>query len=67
MGLLFCQCHNIYLYNAVWRKILTEENIDEFDKFLTIHQYFPIKIFHLVSYNTHQLQLKCDTRVLRVC
>ena len=26
------------------------ENIDEFDEFPAIRQYFPIKIFHLVSY-----------------
>ena len=25
-------------------------NIDEFDEFPAIRQYFPIKIFHLVSY-----------------
>ena len=25
-------------------------NIDKFDEFLTIRQYFPIKIFRLVSY-----------------
>ena len=27
--------------NTVWRKILTGENIDEFDEFLAIRQYFP--------------------------
>ena len=26
------------------------ENIDEFDEFPAIHQYFPIKIFHLIMY-----------------
>ena len=35
---------------TVWRKILTGENIDEFDKFPTICQYFPIKILHLATY-----------------
>ena len=25
------------------------ENIDEFDECPAIHQYFPVKIFHLVS------------------
>ena len=33
------------------RKFLTGENIDEFDEFPEIRQYFPIKIFHLVSYS----------------
>ena len=44
--------HN-YVANAlitVWCKILTVENIDEFDEFSAIRQYFPIKIFHLVCY-----------------
>ena len=29
---------------------MTGENIDEFDEFSAIRQYFPCKIFHLVSY-----------------
>ena len=32
------------LWYTVWRKILTEENIDEFP---TIHQYFPRIIYML--------------------
>ena len=36
---------------TVWRKILTVENIDEFDEFSAIRQYFPIKIFHSVNYS----------------
>ena len=30
---------------TVWRKILKGENIDEFDEFPTIHQYFPYQNF----------------------
>ena len=30
---------------TVWRKILMGENIDEFDKFSAIHQYFPYQNF----------------------
>ena len=30
---------------TVWRKILTGENIDEFDEFPTIHQYFSYQNF----------------------
>ena len=30
---------------TVWRKILTGENIDEFDEFPTIRQYFPYQNF----------------------
>ena len=37
--------------DTVRRKILTGENIDEFDEFPAICvNIFPIKIFHLVSY-----------------
>ena len=46
---LICQ-HNYTvakLQTTVWRKILTGENIDEFQQFVNI---FPIKIFRLVSY-----------------
>ena len=32
---------------TVWRKILMGENIDEFDKFPTIRQYFPYQNFTL--------------------
>ena len=35
---------------TVRRKIVTVENIDKFDEFPVIRQFFPIKIFHLVSY-----------------
>ena len=38
------------LKNTVQCKILTGENIDEFDEFLAIRQYFSYQIFHLVSY-----------------
>ena len=31
--------------NTVWRKFLTGENIDEFDEFPAICQYFPYQIF----------------------
>ena len=40
----------IIVMNAVRCKILTGENIDEFDEFPAIRQYFPYQIFHLVSY-----------------
>ena len=30
---------------TVWCKILTGENIDEFDEFLAIRQYFPYQHF----------------------
>ena len=30
---------------TVRRTMLTEENIDEFDEFLAIHQYFPYQNF----------------------
>ena len=36
---------------TVRRKFLTGENIDEFDEFPAIRQYFPYQIFHLVSYS----------------
>ena len=35
---------------TVWHKIATGKNIDEFDEFSAIRQYFPIKIFCLASY-----------------
>ena len=38
----------IHTVITIWRKFLTVENIDEFDEFPAIRQYFPIKIFHLV-------------------
>ena len=31
-------------------QILTGENIDEFDEFPTIRQYFPYQILHLATY-----------------
>ena len=31
--------------DTIWHKILTGENIDEFDEFPTIRQYFPYKNF----------------------
>ena len=34
-----------YIHNTVWHKILTGENIDEFDKFPAIRQYFPYQNF----------------------
>ena len=30
---------------TIWREILTGENIDEFDKFSAIRQYFPYQTF----------------------
>ena len=30
---------------TIWHKILTEENIDEFDKFPAIRRYFPYQSF----------------------
>ena len=36
--------------NIVQRKILARENIDEFDEFPAIRQYFPYQNFHLVRY-----------------
>ena len=30
---------------TIWRKILTEENIDEFPEFPAIRQYFPYQNF----------------------
>ena len=32
-------------FHTVWRKILTGENINEFDEFPTICQYFPYQNF----------------------
>ena len=33
---------------TIWRKILTRENIDEFDKFPSIRQYFPYQNFPFI-------------------
>jgi len=33
---------------TVWHKILTGENIDEFDEFLSIRQHFPHQNFLLI-------------------
>ena len=49
--------HKVYAISG--RKILTVENIDKFDEFSAIRQYFPHKIFPLVSY------LKVLARCLR--
>ena len=48
-----------YIYHAytVRRKISMVENTDKFDEFPVIRQYFPIKIFHLVSYLLLAIQL----------
>ena len=35
---------------TVWRKILTGENIDEFDEFLSIRQHFPHQNFLLIIF-----------------
>ena len=35
--------------NTVWRKFSTGENIDEFDEFPAIRQYFPYQNFNLAS------------------
>ena len=46
---------------TIWRKILTGENIDEFDKFPTIRQYFPYQNFtfsHLPIMNLWRSGLK---------
>ena len=45
----------------VWRKILTGENIDVFDEFPTIRQYFPYQNFtfsHLPIMNLWRSGLK---------
>ena len=42
------ECYAIFCITpkaTVRRKILTGENIDEFDKFLAIRQYFPYQNF----------------------
>jgi len=36
--------------NTVWCKFLTEENIDKFDKFLSICQHFPYQNFPLIIF-----------------
>ena len=41
---------NSLCIDTIWRKILTVENIDKFDQFPAIHQYFPYQDFPLVSY-----------------
>ena len=35
----------LVLLDTVWHKILTGENIDKFDEFLDIRQYFPHQKF----------------------
>jgi len=35
---------------TVWHKILTGENIDEFDEFLSIHQHFTHQNFPLITF-----------------
>jgi len=45
---------------TVWHKILTGENIDEFDKFLSIRQHFPHQNFPLIIFcRLHARQLFC--------
>ena len=34
--------------HTVWRKFLAVENIDEFDEFLAIRQYFPYQNFPFI-------------------
>ena len=36
---------NKHGFGTKWRKIMTGGNIDEFDEFPTIHQYFPYQKF----------------------
>ena len=36
----------LFQLDTVWCKILMEENIDKFDEFPTIRQYFPYQILH---------------------
>ena len=51
MLFLLNQVHtSLWLACTVSHKIFTGENIGKFDEFPAIRQYFPIKIFHLVSY-----------------
>ena len=41
----------VQLRTTVQCKFLTGKNIDEFDEFPAICQYFPYQIFHLVNYS----------------
>ena len=54
MGLICTKFDHINFlgFKIVYRtcKILTRENIDKFDEFPAIRQYFPYQIFRLVSY-----------------
>jgi len=45
---MYLSCLNKILITTVWRKILTGENIDEFDEFLSIRQHFPYQNFPLI-------------------
>ena len=45
---------------TIWHKILTGENIDEFDEFPAICRYFPYQNFPLVSSLLDNLQHLCD-------
>ena len=40
-------------YICIWCKILTGENIDEFDKFPAIRRYFPITADEFVAIQLH--------------
>ena len=42
-------CIVLSYIHTVWRKILTGGNIEEFDKFPTICQYFPYQNFTFVT------------------
>ena len=44
LELIFADFHR----NTVWRKILTGKNIDEFDEFPAIRQYFPHQNFPFI-------------------
>ena len=55
--------------STVWRKVLTAENIDEFDEFPTICQYFPYQNFtfsHLPLMNLWRSSLKLIILVRRL-
>ena len=44
-----CTNHERVCLDSAQHKVLTGENIDEFEEFSVIRQYFPIEIFHLAS------------------
>ena len=51
-GSVLSVTHRIYLVSTVRCKILTVENIDKFDEFPVIRQYFPYQNFPFSYFNT---------------